>query len=85
MTEPIVPLLAVIGLLVIVVILIACFRNPSAQIKLTVPLVKYEGPMIGMLPVSVLGLLLIGLVLWSPKPQELVTLVENGWHYIVPQ
>ena len=84
MTALVIPFLVVIGLLIIMVILIACFRNPSAQIKLTVPLVSYEGPMIGMLPVSILGFILIGLVCWSPRPQELITLIENGWRYFIP-
>jgi hypothetical protein len=63
--------------------LLASLRNPKERIKLSVPLIKYEGPMIGMLPVSVFGFMIMGLVWWSPNYQELAVLLEKGWRHFL--
>jgi nitrogen fixation-related uncharacterized protein len=84
MNIPVVIAVSLFGLFIAVATLFASLRNPKERIKLTVPLIRYEGPMIGMLPVSVFGCILIGLVCWSPKSQEFITFLESGWRHFFP-
>lgn len=55
---------AAVGFLVIsgIAVLIASFRSPARRISITSPFLKYEGPLVGLLPILAVWVLVLAFV-----------------------
>ena len=63
--------------------LIVSFKLPREQVKLSILFVRYEGPIIGMLPIIFLGCTSLMLFTLLPSSESISKFLESGWSHLV--